>query len=57
MDEVKLEDVQIHSESFPLADEPSEDGVFNEYSAFYVFLPTYTPPLPLAIKILPSQLR
>jgi len=28
MDEAKLEDVQIHSESFPTADEPSEDGVF-----------------------------
>ena len=30
MDEAKLEDVQIHSESFPLADEPSEDMAFNE---------------------------
>jgi len=30
MDEAKLEDVQIHSESFPPADEPSEDVAFDE---------------------------
>ena len=30
MDEAKLEDVQICSESFPLADEPSKDMAFNE---------------------------
>jgi len=30
MDEAELEDVQICSESFPLADEPSKDMAFNE---------------------------
>jgi len=30
MDEAELEDVQICSESFPLDDEPSKDGVFDE---------------------------
>ena len=30
MDEAKLEDVQICSDSFPLADEPSEDMAFDE---------------------------
>jgi len=30
MDEAELEDVQIHSESFPLADEPPKDMAFNE---------------------------
>src|SRR5882724_9975062 len=30
MDEAELEDVQIHSESFPLADDPSEGVTFNE---------------------------
>jgi len=30
MDKAKLEDVQIRLESFPLADEPSKDRVFNE---------------------------
>jgi len=30
MDEAKLEDVQIHLESFPPDDEPSKDRVFNE---------------------------
>jgi len=30
MDEAKLEDVQIHSEIFPPADEPSEDLAFDE---------------------------
>jgi len=30
MDEAKLEDIQIHSESIPLVDEPSEDRAFNE---------------------------
>jgi len=29
MDEAELEDVQIRSESFPTADEPSEDMAFN----------------------------
>jgi len=30
MDEAELEDVQIHVESFPLADEPSKDMAFDE---------------------------
>ena len=30
MDEAELEDVQIHLENFPPADEPSKDMVFNE---------------------------
>ena len=30
MNEAELEDVQIHSESFPPADEPSEDVAFDE---------------------------
>jgi len=30
MDEAELEDVQIHLESFPLADDPSEDVTFDE---------------------------
>jgi len=29
MDEAELEDVQIHSESFPAANEPSEDMAFS----------------------------
>jgi len=30
LDEAELEDVQVHLESFPPADEPSEDVAFNE---------------------------
>jgi len=30
MDQAELEDVQIHSENFPSADEPSKDVVFDE---------------------------
>jgi len=30
MDEAELEDVQIHSESFPPADDPSKDVAFDE---------------------------
>jgi len=30
MDEAELEDVQIHSESFPPADDPSKEVTFDE---------------------------
>jgi len=57
MDEAELVDVQIHSESFPLADDPSEKQP-SMNNPFQLRLPAYTPPFLLVMNTLhPSWLR
>src|SRR5882724_6791597 len=57
MDEAKLEDVQICSESFPPADDPSEE-VLSMNKFLLKLPPCHTLPFLLVINILhPSQLR